>query len=227
MCAMSRGSSQSHPLTYPGAGTSTGKRLLDQATGLCNDDRMHQQRSLSFISGVACAWLAAGCFLVEPEESEPEPQFPPSGQETGDMAGTTEAHNAARQNVQPPADPAIPPLGWSDDLAAVARGHAEKCTFEHSGGPFGENLFAAVGVVPTPQDVVNSWVSEVADYDYASNSCSGVCGHYTQVVWRDSVSVGCAAMSCTQNSPFGGSDPWINWVCNYDPPGNFVGERPY
>lgn len=28
---------------------------------------------------------------------------------------------------------------------------------------------------------VASWVNEKKDYDYASNSCSGVCGHYTQV----------------------------------------------
>jgi pathogenesis-related protein 1 len=28
-------------------------------------------------------------------------------------------------------------------------------------------------------------------------------------------------------SPFEGFDTWENWVCNYDPPGNWVGEKPY
>ena len=28
---------------------------------------------------------------------------------------------------------------------------------------------------------VASWVNEKKDYTYSTNSCSGVCGHYTQV----------------------------------------------
>jgi hypothetical protein len=28
---------------------------------------------------------------------------------------------------------------------------------------------------------VASWVNEKEDYTYSTNSCSGVCGHYTQV----------------------------------------------
>jgi uncharacterized protein YkwD len=182
-----------------------------------------------FLSTLVVPCVSA-CFLVDPsDESGPDPQVEPGGDEPADMAGTTEAHNAARAGVQPAAEPAIPPLSWSSDLAGVALSHATKCVFDHSENSFGENLYAAVGSTPTPAEVVSSWVSEVADYDYSSNSCSpgAVCGHYTQVVWRNTATVGCAAVTCTANSPFGGSDPWINWVCNYDPPGNFVGEKPY
>jgi hypothetical protein len=32
---------------------------------------------------------------------------------------------------------------------------------------------------------------------------------------------------CTKNSPFSGFPEWQIWVCNYDPPGNFNGTRPY
>ncbi|MEM6522020.1 MAG: CAP domain-containing protein, partial [Cyanobacteria bacterium P01_C01_bin.70] len=41
--------------------------------------------------------------------------------------------------------------------------------------------------------VVAAWVAEKADYDYASNSCASgkVCGHYTQIVWRETTAVGC------------------------------------
>ncbi|WP_293275613.1 CAP domain-containing protein [Nannocystis sp.] len=97
------------------------------------------------------------------------------------MAGITKLHNDGRAAVDPPAASPIPPLVWSAEVAGVAQAHADKCVFEHSGGDYGENLYASTGD-SKPADVVSSWVSEVADYDYASNGCSGVCGHYTQVV---------------------------------------------
>jgi len=43
-----------------------------------------------------------------------------------------------------------------------------------------------------PRAVLNAWAAESRDYDYISNRCSGVCGHYTQIVWRDTKEVGCA-----------------------------------
>ncbi|KAM2731092.1 hypothetical protein EV2_034798 [Malus domestica] len=68
---------------------------------------------------------------------------------------------------------------------------------------------------------VDLWVAEKADYSYESNSCAAgkVCGHYTQVVWRNSARVGCAKVRCSSGGTFIG--------CNYDPPGNYVGEKPY
>lgn len=149
----------------------------------------------------------------------------PSGEPAG-MEGMTEAHNQVRRNVSPAAATPIPDLVWDPAIAAVAQAYAEGCVFEHSGGDYGENLFANYGSNASPADVVNSWASEVEDYDYDNNSCSGVCGHYTQVVWADSRKLGCGVATCNENSPFG-ENPWFNWVCNYDPPGNFVGEKPY
>lgn len=143
------------------------------------------------------------------------------------MNGMTAAHNAARANVNPPAASPIPPLAWSGPIAAVAQAYAENCVWEHSMGEYGENLYASAGQETTPQDVVDSWVSEVADYDYGSNGCSGVCGHYTQVVWADSAKLGCGVANCSTGSPFDGFPDWQIWVCNYDPPGNFNGQKPY
>jgi hypothetical protein len=69
-----------------------------------------------------------------------------------------------------------------------------------------------------PSDVVGDWASETRDYSYPTNTCAGVCGHYTQLIWSDTREVGCAVAR----------DPAREvWVCNYDPPGNWVGERPY
>lgn len=146
--------------------------------------------------------------------------------EPGELSGITALHNQARASVNPPAATPIPPLVWDPSLYAVAQAYADNCVFQHSGGPYGENLYASTGS-STPADVVGSWVSEVADYNYASNSCSGVCGHYTQVVWAASQKLGCGVTTCNKNSPFGGGGSWQIWVCNYDPPGNYNGEKPY
>jgi pathogenesis-related protein 1 len=147
--------------------------------------------------------------------------------EPATQMGMTAAHNAARAAVSPAANPAIAPLTWSSEIAATAQAWADGCKFQHSAGKYGENLYASGGANTTPQDVVASWVGEAKDYDYAANSCSGVCGHYTQVVWRKSTKLGCGVTNCTKNSPFAGFPNWQIWVCNYDPPGNFNGEKPY
>ena len=159
----------------------------------------------------------------------PAPPGPPAAEPNDPVRkGIVAAHNAARAAVVPAPATALPPMAWSESDAEVARAYAAKCVFAHNPGrgPRGENLYANSGGTKSPAAVVGSWVSEVKNYDYATNRCSGVCGHYTQVVWRESVKVGCAMQRCTANSPFGGG-AWDNWVCNYSPAGNFVGRKPY
>jgi uncharacterized protein YkwD len=137
-----------------------------------------------------------------------------------------DAHNAVRAAAQPAPSSPLPPVSWSSDVADTARGWAEGCVFEHSHGALGENLAIFSSLSTTPAEVVDAWASEVADYDYASNRCAAgaQCGHYTQVVWRDSTSIGCAAVACDDVAGFGAG---LLFVCNYDPPGNYVGEKPY
>ena len=146
------------------------------------------------------------------------------------MVGMTAAHNAARAAVSPPATPPLPPMAWSSTVAASAQAFTENCVFADTTGPYGSNAFAGTGTY-TPADVVASWVGEDADYDYATNTCAAgkECGHYTQVVWRDSVGLGCGMTACTKNNPFtaNGRGAWQLWVCNYNPPGNYVGQKPY
>jgi pathogenesis-related protein 1 len=152
---------------------------------------------------------------------DPEPQ---------DMIGMTAAHNAARAAVQPAATPALPTVSWSATIAASAQAFTTNCVFADTTDAYGSNAFAGTGK-STPEEVVASWVGEDAYYDYASNSCEAgqQCGHYTQVVWRDSVQIGCGMTNCTENSPFtsSGKGAWQLWVCNYNPAGNYVGQQPY
>ncbi|MBJ6764716.1 hypothetical protein JGU66_28440 [Myxococcaceae bacterium JPH2] len=142
------------------------------------------------------------------------------------------AHNQARARARPTPKPALPALTWSEDAARKAESWAKECRFEHNPnrGEFGENLAAATPNTWTTPQVVKSWADESADFDLARNTCTRgkVCGHYTQVVWRNTKAVGCATRLCTKNSPFGKDAPtWQLWVCDYAPPGNWVGERPY
>jgi hypothetical protein len=140
------------------------------------------------------------------------------------------AHNAVRAQAQPPPSPALRPLTWSDDAAAVAEDWAEGCLFEHNAGrgELGENLYATSASAHEAL-VVDTWASEVGYYDYGANRCvpGGVCGHYTQLVWRETTQVGCARRLCQAHSPFSSGGDWELWVCDYAPPGNFVGQRPY
>ncbi|KAH7834585.1 hypothetical protein Vadar_017614 [Vaccinium darrowii] len=68
------------------------------------------------------------------------------------------------------------------------------------GGKFGENIAVGSGDF-TRAAAVGLWVGEKPNYDYNSNSClRGQCGHYTHVVCRNSVRLGCARVRCN-NSP--------------------------
>lgn len=145
------------------------------------------------------------------------------------LKGITEAHNTARFGVSPTPSTAIPPLTWSNTVAQAAQAWANNCQFKHSSGSgYGENIFADTGSA-NASAVVADWVAEKANYNYANNSCAGTCGHYTQVVWRASTELGCGVKLCTSGSPFGSFNggQWQLWVCNYNPPGNFIGQKPY
>jgi hypothetical protein len=138
-----------------------------------------------------------------------------------------DAHDVARAAAVPTPDPPLPGVRWDADVAAVAQAWAEGCVFEHSGAPaLGENLALFSNPQTTPEEVVQAWASEIAFYDYATDSCAPgeQCGHYTQIVWRDSTGVGCGVAACDDVAGFGAG---LLWVCNYTPPGNFIGQRPY
>ncbi len=158
--------------------------------------------------------LIAGISWAQAQDMNERPALNASSKFAREMLA---AHNAIRADVK------IPPLQWSEHLASVAQGWANtllaKHQFTHSSDArYGENLFNVAGAAATPAVAVKVWASESRNYDYATNSCRGICGHYTQIVWRDTKSVGCAV------ARGGGREVW---VCNYDPPGNWLGQRPY
>ena len=157
--------------------------------------------------------LTLGCAAPADPPAPPQPRPQPKRSSRPIVA----AHNRVRAEV------GVPPLRWSDPIAKTAQRWANKlarsgCKLTHStSNRYGENLFAASAPV-SPEHVVENWASERADYNHARNKCRGICGHYTQIVWADTKHIGCASARCGNG---------VVWVCNYDPPGNFVGEKPY
>ncbi|CAN1167473.1 Pathogenesis-related protein 1 [Linum perenne] len=127
-------------------------------------------------------------------------------------------HNQARAAVR------VPPMRWDNRVAAFARNYGNKikanCDFKHSGGPYGENLaFGRPDI--TVRKSIQMWVDEKKFYNCRANRCTGgECGHYTQVVWKDSNKLGCAKVKCDNNKG-------TIVICNYSPPGNVRGRRPY
>ncbi|XP_050364643.1 pathogenesis-related protein 1C-like [Argentina anserina] len=131
-----------------------------------------------------------------------------------------DAHNTARLRV------GVPNATWGDNVAAYAQRYANSrtgdCSLVHSHGPYGENTAYGYGTSSiTGADAVNLWLAEKPYYNHASNCCvGGDCLHYTQVIWHYSIRLGCARVPCSNN------DGWYV-ICNYDPPGNYFGKRPY
>ncbi|XVF70077.1 hypothetical protein PTKIN_Ptkin11bG0132600 [Pterospermum kingtungense] len=118
------------------------------------------------------------------------------------------------------------PLVWDTRLERYAQWYASQrqqdCALIHSNGPYGENIFWGSGDGWTGAQAAASWVCEKKWYDHNTNSCAEGedCGHYTQVVWVGTRRVGCARVVCD-----GGLGVFM--TCNYDPPGNYMGEKPY
>ncbi|CAN6803236.1 unnamed protein product [Brassica oleracea] len=139
-------------------------------------------------------------------------------------------HNAARSQV------GVPNLVWDAAVASYALNYANArksdCNLVHSIGPYGENLAKGSSSTFSAISAVNLWVAEKPYYNYTTNSCTGIYIYIyniyntnnsylilTRVVWRESVKLGCARVQCTNG--------WWFVTCNYDTPGNYIGEYPY
>jgi pathogenesis-related protein 1 len=132
-----------------------------------------------------------------------------------DQATYLAAHNAARSEL----NVGMVPLVWNVAAYSVAAAWAAGCVYGHNpnADSYGENIAMGTGLTAT--EAMDMWLSEKANYDYATGTCSGVCGHYTQIVWNTTTSVGCASADCGTDGIF--------HVCDYSPPGNVGDDRPY
>jgi hypothetical protein len=173
---------------------------------------------------LACAGSGSGPAL---EDHDASADALPDDVEPASMYPILEEHNDARAHVSPAADPPLSPLTWSNELARYAQSWASGCKYFPSKGPYGELRYANTGA-GVPGWPIGSWIAEGTSYHQETNSCDfSVCSNYPQVIWRDTRRVGCAMANCTTDSPFNGSGEWQFWICEYDPPGNVGGAKPY
>jgi hypothetical protein len=177
-------------------------------------------------------------------ETPPPPaaEAPPAGtsqgsNNTGGMSAEwansiLAVHNSERAAV------GVPPLVWSDSLAAGAQTWAEQVSqtgiFGHSTccGAFrdyGENIagfFWDEG--PTaPGGGTSLFVDEKKNYhgqpvEETGGAPDATYAHYTQMVWRSTTQIGCGAAP-----PGVGGLPYSILVCQYIPPGNIFTQAPY
>ncbi|XP_062595722.1 GLIPR1-like protein 1 [Saccostrea cucullata] len=98
------------------------------------------------------------------------------------------AHNEMRRIVSPSATN-MREMKWSEELATVAYNYASQCVFRHNSersrqsatfNYVGENIY--IGTYGYSASFsVTLWDNEKHVYNFSSNTCTGVCGHYTQV----------------------------------------------
>lgn len=154
-------------------------------------------------------------------------------QATFDTNNMLDQHNAVRRNAVPVPNPPLPDLTWDTRLAAEAARHAARCRFQHddnAGPDIGENLYlhSSIDALVSPTSVVESWASEVRDYRLKPLAWEDQgTGHYTQIVWADTLSVGCGMAICPNFIWSSGRRGGQIWVCRYAPQGNIVGQLPY
>ena len=137
----------------------------------------------------------------------------------GDLASMiVDGHNRVR------ADVGVAPLVWNDSLAASAQAWADHLAAENRfyhdpdpNGTWGENLAGVT--LPLPDvpmaERQEGWFSEMNNYHGQTDAPTA--GHYTQVVWNSTTSVGCGTAT---------NATWDFLVCRYNPPGN-TGGAPY
>lgn len=133
------------------------------------------------------------------------------------------SHNSHRTNAS------VPGLTWNDSLASIAVDIAVKCVYAHDtsagGGGYGQNI----GAGAPPEDIAAMITDQM--YNGEINFYPGYggepdmsnferWGHYSQIVWKSTTSVGCATLLCSDGLTNTGASvrPYFT-VCNYSPPG--------
>ncbi|MBW0479538.1 hypothetical protein O181_019253 [Austropuccinia psidii MF-1] len=156
--------------------------------------------------------------LLQPlQKPVPQPVQPVAPLDSGIQTWLQE-HNKYRSQY------GVVPLQWSEALVASSQRLTDRCVWHHTpNNPFGENI--AVGQTSIAQ-TLDDWVNGPDEKD-AYTPSNPIYSHFTQVIWKDTTEVGCSITTCETvsgaNLP---QSPVKFWACNYNPPGNVIGQFP-
>ncbi|PNH03562.1 Protein PRY1, partial [Tetrabaena socialis] len=186
-----------------------------------------------------------------PSRRSPPPRPPPpnptagggggsllGGGECPDAQATLDQTNAYRRLH------GVQPMQWSTSLASASQAYAEvlaanQCKLVHAS--YGENLAMFSGFPPPAGDCLSSvvaWYGEVVNYKWNVSQPfrenwfgKFMIGHFTQLVWKSSTSVGCGiamgpnptTLSATRVIP----SVCKVIVCRYKPYGNVAADMDF
>ncbi|BFF95585.1 Golgi-associated plant pathogenesis-related protein 1 [Drosophila madeirensis] len=113
-----------------------------------------------------------------------------------------------------------PALTINNDLNRIAQEWAnhlrDKNVMEHRPNPkYGENIFLSGGMDVTGDLPVDMWYREINSYNFDKAEFTPTSGHFTQLIWKGCKEMGSGVARKADRT-------WV--VCNYNPPGNVVGQ---
>jgi hypothetical protein len=169
---------------------------------------------------------SAAATTTQTAESQPTSQPPspaPTSISSDYQQGILDSHNIHRANHS------VSNLVWSDNMASIAASIAASCVYAHNtaagGGGYGQNIGAGAEPSDIPAMITNQMYNdEIGWYPGYGGEPSmnnfERWGHFSQIVWKSTTSVGCYTQYCPSGlaNTGGGVSPYFT-VCNYSPPG--------
>lgn len=134
-------------------------------------------------------------------------------------------HNQARKEV------AVEPLLCSAEISGYAQEWANNlakngCQLRHRSSAentkgYGENIALRPSSSGSATDASKAWYNEISKFKNVvlDNTNWYAAGHYSQMIWRKTKKVGIGSAKCTNG--------YYIVVANYDPPGNYMGQKAY
>lgn len=141
-------------------------------------------------------------------------------------------HNIHRRNHTD-----TPDMTWHAEAAAAAAEIASTCVYKHAGTGYGQNIAAGVtkdNIGQVISDLFYNGEAELFErldlYGTEPDTSNEAVqfekwGHFSQMVWKDTLGVGCAVQDCTAQglANVGSNVPNYFTVCNYYSAGNVGG----
>lgn len=151
------------------------------------------------------------------EQNNPKTTNKNKNNQSSEIQAFLKVHNDERKRL------GIPPLEWDESIANSCLEYANYLLkinqLQHAETEYGENLFGGYSSDPNQynlKDAALAWLSEKKSFK--ENKYTYQCGHYTQMIWRNTQKVGAAIVS--ENGK-------CYVVARYFPPGNYINQKVY